>query len=68
VTLYRNGELIWGTEPAASTARAAAPAGLGGQAALNVYPNPSREGRFRVEIGAGEAAGKPVLQILNAEG
>ncbi|MBD0257857.1 MAG: endo-1,4-beta-xylanase [Cytophagales bacterium] len=72
VTLYRNGELIWGTEPAAvaasSTARAASPAGPGSEAALKVYPNPSREGRFRVEVGADEAAGKPVLQILNAEG
>jgi hypothetical protein len=35
---------------------------------LKVYPNPSREGKFSVEIGADEAAGQPVLQILNAAG
>jgi PKD repeat protein len=71
VTLYRNGELIWGTEPAvvvAAGARAAAPEVLAGPAGPNVYPNPARAGKFSVEIGQGDLGGKPVLQILNAEG
>ncbi len=72
VTLYRNGELVWGTEPAAvaaaSNTRAASPEVRTGSAGLNVYPNPARGGSFTVEIGSAEVAGKPVLQMLNAEG
>jgi PKD repeat protein len=64
VTLYRNGELIWGTEPAA----AAAPEVRAGSDGLSVYPNPAGAGKFSVEIGSEALAGKPVLQILNAEG
>jgi endo-1,4-beta-xylanase len=71
VTLYRNGQLIWGTEPgsaaiaSARQARAQEPAFV---TDAQLYPNPAAEGRFTLELPSFETSDKPVLRITTMEG
>ncbi len=71
VTLYRNGQLIWGTEPGSQPTASARQASREVTAAAmeaQLYPNPAAGGRFILELPSFESSDQPVLRITTMEG
>lgn len=74
ITLYRNGQLIWGAEPqSASGARIANAQEEIAEVSDTpndwiVYPNPSTDGGFTIEINYFDEKENPTLQVMDIQG